>query len=199
MPAMARVEQVFCRSAPWRAFAAHVVLPWALQGIEPRGALLELGSGSGAMAESTARRYPQLQITATDIDPGMVAAAEQRLVEFPHAHAEQADVMVLPFPDESFDIVASYLMLHHVIEWRRALDEIARVLKPGGTLVGYDLDDTPVAQAIHLVDRSPYRLIKNVELRPALLAAGFDGVAVRRSFGRHANRFLASKPRPSTE
>lgn len=50
VPVMSRAESWFCQSAPWRRTAGRVVLGWALQGMIPRGAVLELGGGSGAMA-----------------------------------------------------------------------------------------------------------------------------------------------------
>src|SRR5215472_9446926 len=43
MPAMSRLEAVFCRSAPWRVFTQRAVLPWALQGMRPEGRVLEIG------------------------------------------------------------------------------------------------------------------------------------------------------------
>ena len=131
MPSMSVIEQGFCRSAPWRGFARKVILPWALHGLEPHGELLELGAGSGAMADGMARTFPELQLTVTDIDPAMVAAARKYLGARPNVRVEQADVTDLPFADSTFDVVTSYLMLHHVIEWRRALSEASRVLRPG--------------------------------------------------------------------
>jgi ubiquinone/menaquinone biosynthesis C-methylase UbiE len=47
----------------------------------------------------------------------------------------QADLTDLPFEDGRFDVVASYLMLLHVIQWRQALAEAFRVLNPGWTFV----------------------------------------------------------------
>jgi hypothetical protein len=46
MPEMSPFEQGFCRSAPWRWFARGFVVPWALQGQQPSGDVLEIGSGS---------------------------------------------------------------------------------------------------------------------------------------------------------
>lgn len=193
MPSMSAVEQSFCRSAPWRHFARRVVLPWALQGFAPHGLMLELGAGSGAMAQATARSFPELRLTATDIDPAMVAAAATQARGLPNLHVRPADVIALPFADGSFDVVASYLMLHHVVDWQRALHEAARVLRPGGTFVGYDLDNTLLAQAIHIVDRSPYRLVPHQEFAPALAAAGFERIRVTRALGRHVVKFIARK------
>jgi spermidine synthase len=68
MPEMVPLEQRFCRSAPWRWFARHVILPWALQGEPLRGDVLEIGAGSGAMAAELLRRcleYDSRQPTTT--------------------------------------------------------------------------------------------------------------------------------------
>jgi len=194
MPSMSAVERSFCRNPLWAGFARKAVLPWALQGVSPVGELLELGSGSGAMAAGTAQTFPDLKLMVTDIDPAMVTAASQRLRGHPQITVAEADVTDLPFEDGRFDVVASYLMLHHVIEWQQALAEAVRVLKPGGTFVGYDLVRTRVAEWIHIVDRSPYRLINYDEFAPALAAAGFHQVRVTRALGAQVTRFVAHRP-----
>lgn len=191
MPVMSGVEQAFCRSPMWRGFAAKVVLPWALQGAFPRGDVLELGSGSGAMAEATARRYPDAVVTATDVDPRMVAACQRRLAPLPNAAATRADVTDLRFQDQTFDLVASYLMLHHVVEWERALKEIARVLRPGGVFVGYDLDRTWLGELVHVIDRSPHRLISRAELGASLASADWANTRTRPRMGHLVIQFVA--------
>ena len=194
MPSMSAVERSFCRNPLWAGFARTVLLPWALQGVSPAGELLELGAGSGAMAAGTAQTFPDLSLMVTDIDPAMVRAARQRLRKYPQISVAEADVTDLPFDDGRFDVVAGYLMLHHVIEWRQALAEAVRVLRPGGTFVGYDLARTRAAEWIHIVDRSPYRLIKHDDFAPALVAVGFDQVHVTRALGAHVTRFVAHRP-----
>src|SRR5436309_1748183 len=129
MAEMSRVAQLVCRSAPWRGIAGHVVLPWALQGRELHGDVLEIGCGSGAMAAAMLDRAPTIRVTATDFDTSMVDAATARLSGFgDRASVRRADATALPFADESFDTVVTFIMLHHVIEWETALREIARVL-----------------------------------------------------------------------
>jgi ubiquinone/menaquinone biosynthesis C-methylase UbiE len=49
--------------------------------------------------------------------------------------ARQADVQRLPFDDGAFDLVVANYMLYHVTDLPRGLNEIVRVLRPGGTLV----------------------------------------------------------------
>lgn len=194
MPVMSVVESTFCRSGPWRAAARRVVLPWALSGHALEGDVLEIGGGSGAMAEGVARTYPGVRLTMTDLDESMVRSARDRLAPYPQVSTRIADVTRLPYDDASFDAVTSYLMLHHVVDWRPAVAEAARVLRPGGVLVGYDLTDTPLSRLVHLLDRSPVRMVSPADLRSALTDAGLREVEVAESFGAHVMRFRARKP-----
>lgn len=162
MPVMSKAERAFCRGALWRASTRAIVgaLPTERLGRD----VLEIGSGSGAIAAELSRVHPGLAITATDLDPVMVDTATRRLRGFPNITVMTADATQLPFAVGSFDSVVSCLMLHHIIDWETTIAEIARVLKPGGLFVGYDLVRTPLATAFHRADRSPFRLISPAEL-----------------------------------
>lgn len=191
MPVMSAIEGSFCRSALWRWFARRAVLPWALNNTALAGDILELGGGSGAMAAGVAQTFPGARLTMTDLDPAMVSAAQTRLEPFPRVKAETADVTALPYADSSFDVVTCYLMLHHVIGWRPALAEAARVVRPGGLFIGYDLCDTGVARVVHRLDGSPFRLVSPGELREALAESGFKKIVVEERAGSHLMRFQA--------
>lgn len=188
MPTMSGPEQRFCRSAPWAAWTRKVVLPWALNGTDLTGEVLEVGAGSGAMALATPANVRQ---TLTDIDPKMVAATRNRFADQPKVTVEQADVTRLPFADGSFDYVVTYLMLHHVVAWNEALSEMRRVLRPAGQLVGYDLTKTRLARLVHVVDRSPHRLLTPSDLTAGITAAGFGAPKVTTHFAGHVMRFAA--------
>lgn len=194
MPVMSAVEGAFCRSAPWRSFARRRVLPWALDGHPLCGDVLEIGGGSGAMAAGVARIFPDLRLTVTDVDNAMVDVARRRLSSYGNVAVEAADVAALSFADASFDAVTSYLMLHHVVNWLEALAEIARVLRPGGAIIGYDLTDTRIARWVHQADGSPHQLVAADELADGLAVAGFTQITVRPSFAGHLMRFHAHKP-----
>lgn len=141
MPAMSSLESLVLRSAAWRAFATHAVLPWALAGAHLDGYAFEVGSGSGATAAALLDRFPSLRLTVTDVDPEMVLAAGKRLARFgERATVAQADAAQLPFRDDSFDIGLSFLMLHHVGQWEAALRELVRVVRPGGRVIGCDIN-----------------------------------------------------------
>lgn len=194
MPVMSALEGAFCRSTPWRSFARRRVLPWALDGHPLTGEVLEIGGGSGAMAAGVARSFPGTRLTVTDVDAAMVDSARARLAQYTNVAVEVADVTALPFGAGRFDIVTSYLMLHHVIDWVDALAEVSRVLKPGGAFIGYDLTDTRIARWIHKVDGSPHRIIGPDELADGLAVAGFAEITIRPSVREHLMRFHAHKP-----
>ncbi|MDV3125026.1 class I SAM-dependent methyltransferase [Mycobacterium sp. 21AC1] len=162
MPAMSQIERAFCRGVLWRGSGSAVIgsLPVDRLGHD----VLEIGSGSGDIAARLQQAKPGLAITATDLDPEMVDTAVRRLRPYPGVTVRRADATNLPFDDDSFDAVISCLMLHHIVDWEQAVAEIARVLRPGGVFTGYDLVRTPLATAIHRIDRSPFRLVNPDEL-----------------------------------
>ncbi|HEX2040889.1 MAG TPA: class I SAM-dependent methyltransferase [Acidimicrobiales bacterium] len=199
MPPMAPSELRVCRSAAWGALAGRVVLPWALHGERIGPEVLEIGSGAGAMAEELLARHRDVRLAATDLDETMVADAEQRLARFgDRATVRRADATGLPFGDESFDTVLSFAMLHHVIEWEKALAEALRVLRPGGSLVGYDLLATRFNRAVHLVDRSPHRLFSFGELRAVVDDLPVDRAVLVPGLGGLVARFSLRKRGPSS-
>jgi ubiquinone/menaquinone biosynthesis C-methylase UbiE len=194
MPVMSAVEAAFCRSGPWRYVARRLVLPWALNGRQLAGDVLEIGGGSGAMARGVARTFQDAKLTVTDVDEAMVRSARNRLRKHPSVTVETADATALPFASGSFDVVTSYLTLHHVIRWQEALAEAARVLRPGGLLLGYDLTETRLAHIIHRLDGSPHDLLSPDELRHGLSMIGFRDVQVDAHFSSHVMRFHAKTP-----
>jgi SAM-dependent methyltransferase len=195
MAEMARGFQRCCQSAPWRVLAGRLVLPWALQREVVRGDVLEIGCGSGAMAAAVVRRFPGVRLTATDYDAGMVAATRQRLAGLqPRARVCRADAAALPFDDGSFDVVLTFLMLHHVIRWEAAVAEARRVLRPGGTLLGYDLVLEGAGRVRQGHARGGTRFVRTGELRDVLADVGFSPPTVTRSRALVTTRFCARVP-----
>lgn len=191
---MSAVEVWACRSLPWRFFSGRVVFPWVFGGHELVGDVLELGSGAGANAAALLDRYPRARLTATDVDPRMLAAARERLARFGARVAiEPADASALGFDDASFDAVVSLIMLHHVGDWRAAVAEAARVLRLGGRLIGYDLTRSGPAAWRDRVDRAHHELVAADELRTELGHAGFTDVHVDKGLVGLVARFSAEK------
>lgn len=177
---MSDLESVFCRTPLWRAFARRFVVPRVL----PRqlGAeVLEIGCGSGAMAAEVLRARPEVQrYVATDVDPAMVALARRQLAGFgDRAEAQEVDAAGLPFADGSFDVVVSWLMLHHTIAWEQVLADAVRGLRPGGLLAGYDLPDSRRSRFVHRLTRSTVRMVDPEDLAAELRGLGLRDVEVR--------------------
>lgn len=112
--------------------------PWLLaqMDVPPHASVLELGCGVGAFWVTNRERIPpDWRVTLTDISPGMVREARDRLRGY-HPGFTFAAVAAdaLPYPDATFDAVFAHFMLYHVDDRPRALGEIARVLRPGGQL-----------------------------------------------------------------
>ncbi len=107
--------------------------------IQPGEHVMDVGCGTGTLAMEVQRRVGRAGRVA-GVDPGQEQIASARAkaarrhmpIEFQIGGIEQ-----LPFPDQTFDVVLSTLMMHHVPESlkRQGLAEIARVLKLGGRLV----------------------------------------------------------------
>ena len=98
--------------------------------------VLEVGLGYGTLTEALARMGADYH--GLDIAAGPVEMARHRLASVPGARPEQVQqgsVLELPFPDASFDLVASIGCLHHTGDLFGAIQEVRRVLRPGGRLV----------------------------------------------------------------
>ena len=199
MPAMSRVEQAFCRSGPWRSFSQRTVLPWVLHGRDLHGSVLEIGGGDGGAAEVLLRAAPQVSLTLSDYDGRMLHAAQSRLAPFgDRVTIEHADATQLPFENDSFDAVLSFIMLHHVIDWEAAVGEAVRVARPHGVVVGYDLTDTPLTRLIHTLDRSVARPMRPEALRERVRQLPVDSEVVTAWHGLVV-RFALTKRQTSTQ
>ena len=101
--------------------------------------LLDIGSGTGAMAAAAVTRWPAAEVDGIDVSAGMIAIAERdwaalpgpaaNRLRFRHAPADR-----LPFPDGTFDVALSAFVLQLVPSRYQALREARRVLRPGGRI-----------------------------------------------------------------
>jgi SAM-dependent methyltransferase len=104
----------------------------------PPRRILDLGTGTGAVARLVAERFPEAEIVGVDISARMIDEA-RRLTDAPRVDYQVADAQSLPFPDGSFDLIT----LGNMIPF---FDELARLLTRGGrVIVGYSAgSETPI-------------------------------------------------------
>ena len=120
----------------------------ALEEIRGVGAarVLEVGCGRGEFAARMVNAG--LDVTATDQSPRMVQLTAARGIS-----AQVADVRQLPFADETFDAGVANFMLYHVPDIDRGIAELARVLRPGGSLIATTNSRRQLAELWELVGR----------------------------------------------
>ena len=112
--------------------------------VEPADRVVEIGCGSGAASALVAARATYGLAVAVDPSPVMVAQSRRRLraaVRAERAEVIQASAEKLPFDDASFTGAFAIFTLHHWADPKQGLDEVLRVLRPGGRLV--------VAERVH--------------------------------------------------
>ena len=121
-PARARAQR--------RITARHML---RLGGDIAGAAALEIGCGRGVGIEIIFDVFRADRVVAFDLDPKMIALAERRAERFgDKARVAVGSATEIREPDASFDAVFDFGVIHQIPEWRAAVAECARVLKPGG-------------------------------------------------------------------
>jgi ubiquinone/menaquinone biosynthesis C-methylase UbiE len=92
---------------------------------------LEIGCGRGVGVEIILDRFGATRVDAVDLDPRMIKRAQKRLAGRP-ARVWVADATHLEVEDSIYDAAFDFGIIHHIPDWRKALSEVWRVLKPGG-------------------------------------------------------------------
>jgi len=99
--------------------------------------ILDVGAGKGELAGRISRATAGAEVFAVDPDTDRVAAIKR---DHPEVKAASAGAESLPFADGYFDKVYTAMALHHYADLDRALGEIARVLKPGGSFTVLEVE-----------------------------------------------------------
>jgi ArsR family transcriptional regulator len=158
-----RMAQHYSPGRTWPAFARGIV------GLVRLGRVLDIASGDGTLAEMLAPRAESVtcldrSARVTRVGQARVAASNVRFV--------RGDMHTLPFADQSFDAALLMGALCHATAPERVIAEAARILEPGGLLVGVTLQRHGHAEAVARYDHVQHGFAVD-DLRAWLVDAGF--------------------------
>lgn len=165
--------------------------------------ILEIGCGTGVFARHAASRLPGSRVIGLDMDRARLAYARRQGAGQPNLAFEQGDLYAMPFDGGRFDLVFCRFVLVHAKDPTRAIEEMARVTRPGGRVVAYDMVHdgiwfSPEKPAFAKLLRAALDVLRErgmepnqgLHLAPAMIRAGLGDVGVR-VIPHHA---LASSP-----
>lgn len=170
---MNRVETALVNSFPRRALQRFYEAPLLAHfgGRVPGGRALEVGCGRGYGVQLIMDRFGAATVDGVDLDPRAVAVARQRLAGYGDrvrlAVGSATDLTeALAAPDAGYDAVFDFAIIHHVEDWRAALREVVRVLRPGGRFIFDEVTATAL-------DRPTYRRLFEHPERDRFTAGDF--------------------------
>jgi ubiquinone/menaquinone biosynthesis C-methylase UbiE len=182
-----------------RYLVPAITAKWAedlLDRAKPRegDAVLDVACGTGIVARLAAKRMGRGQVTALDLNSGMLAVARSVPPEGATIMWIEGSALDLPFPPDSFDVVLCQLGLQFFPDQRKALGELRRVLKgagraalsvysriertPGANAFVLALDDV-VGRGASRIKRREHSFTEPTQLETLLRDSGFDAVEVK--------------------
>jgi ubiquinone/menaquinone biosynthesis C-methylase UbiE len=183
-----------CTSPEWAQHIQTDVLPALTRDADLGDEMLEIGPGPGAATEWL--RHKVKRLTAIEINEEAAALLAERYA------GTNVEIVVgtgtdLGYPDDTFDSVGAFTMLHHVptaAQQNKILSEALRVLRPGGVLICSDSLASSGLHHFHADDT--YNPVEPASVLGRLQTIGFDKITVTVD---GVLRFAASKPVPDAD
>jgi SAM-dependent methyltransferase len=173
---MNHLEHYFCSTSLWQRITHRFLLPWVLSEARLGDHVLEIGAGYGAATGHLLKLAPR--VTSLEYDPRLL-----RRLESKHQCARLTtlcgDAAALPFADQSFSSAIAILVLHHLKtrdQQDRALCQVHRVLRPGGSFFAFEINDGWIHRAAHY--KSTFTPVTPSSAFARLTNAGFSKVSV---------------------
>lgn len=191
---MNRLEHFFCSTSLWQRTTQRVLLPWLFSGARLGDHILEIGAGYGAATGHLLKLAPR--VTSLEYDPRLLQKLKAK-----HQCAELTalcgDAATLPFADQSFSSAVAILVLHHLKSRElqdRALAEVHRVLRPGGSFFACEINDGWIHRVAHY--KSTFTPVTPGSAFARLTKVGFSKISV--DFRRGGYRMSARRAAEET-
>src|SRR5438552_2591502 len=140
--------------------------------------VLSVGCGPGVILREISALDPSVRATGIDVSADRVAEAKRRNRGIPQLNFVRGDAQAMEFASNSFDLVYSRMLLEYLKDKERAVREMARVCKRGGTVLLQDLD----GQLLWHYPEDPVVQGMAGKVVKALGATGFDPFVGRKLF-----------------
>jgi demethylmenaquinone methyltransferase/2-methoxy-6-polyprenyl-1,4-benzoquinol methylase len=164
--------------------------------LKPGGRVLDVCTGTGDLISYLLPLVKDGQVVGLDFSEKMLALARERFRDNPRVKLTQGDALALPFEDNTFDGAIISFGLRNVVDIPKALQEMHRVIKPGGWMVNLDTSPQPFlpgmkfyfSKVMPLIggvlaqDQQAYRYLSSSTdsfLTPAQLKAAFEATGCR--------------------
>ena len=173
---MNRMEHFFCSTSLWQRMTHRYLLPWLLSEARLGDHVLEIGAGYGAATGHLLKLAPR--VTSLEFDPRLLRKLKAKY-QCAQLIALCGDAATLPFADQSFSSAVAILVLHHLKSRElqdRALAEVHRVLRPGGSLFAFEINDGWIHRAAHY--KSTFTPVTPGSAFACLTKVGFSKISV---------------------
>lgn len=147
--------------------------------------ILDVGTGTGILFPILVSLASQARVVGLDLSSGMLAQAR---LKHPTVSCVQGDVHVLPFEPSSFDFTLCYACFPHFEDKSKAVEEIRRVLRPGGWLLILHAASRATINAIHAKVGGPIArdlLPSTKDMATLLTQAGFEDIGIEEGEDRY--------------
>lgn len=160
--------------AAYETLLRRVLDEQAQEALTVRPRVLDCGVGTGALSSALARVLPTpFELDAIDMSRGMLEQARRSFCNTGlEATLRRGDVRALPYGSGVFDLVMTSHVLEHLGDPAAALNEIVRVLKPGGLLITCLTRRSPLGMIVHLKWRT--HQVTPVQAESWLIGSGLE-------------------------
>ncbi len=141
--------------------------------------VLEIGCGQGQGARIIHELFNPRRYVGIDLDSRMIRRAKRKANALRNAEFMTGDASRLAFQDASFDLVVDFGVVHHIPNWKDAVAEVYRTLRPGGEFLFEDLSletwESGIGKPLKNLLEHPYdRMFRTQEFLDELRNVGFS-------------------------